>query len=183
MMEAWPRTPADPVPRQPRCTCICTEGWAGGVQIAASVLQHGRPAQEALREADRLVSSLVWSTALAPLPSDVLRLLTATSMLDEVSPDLAAAVSDEPVDDQVNALDIPSGFVEQDLDGTFRCHPLLRRVLRRRLARTPELRRQVILRAARRLHERGESARVLELAVQAEDWEWASAAGMQGRAQ
>ena len=88
----------------------CTDGWACGVQIAALALQRRTSVDDALRETDRAVSTLVWTTALAPLAPAVLRLLTTTSVLDEVSPDLAAAVLDAPVDAVVDAARRPLRF-------------------------------------------------------------------------
>lgn len=150
----------------------CTEGWTCGVQIAAQALRRCASVEEALRETDRAVSALMWTTALAQITPETLRLLINTSMLPEVSPDLAAAVNGDSVEAVVDGLDVPSGFVDQDIDGTFRCHPLLRRILLRRLSRTPTIRRQATQRAARRLRESGAASHGLDLAAQAEDWEW-----------
>ncbi len=161
-------------------------GWAGGVRLAARQLQCAGSAQAALAETERTIADQLDAAVLRRLTAEALRLLTATSMVAAVTPELADAVLGDghPGDPgphepsltggtaaaTMASIEDTQGFVERSADGSLRCHPLLRRLLARRLAADPEQARQAARRAARFCAARDDHDAALEILVQARDW-------------
>ena len=150
-----------------------TAGWACGVRLAALALQHSSSVGAALRETDHAIADYLDTTVFATLTPAALELLTRTSVVEEVSRELATAIVGE--DDRL--LTEPPldghGFVRRWADGSFRCHPLLRRALRRRLGLHQDLAREAANRAARWYASTGDEDRAVAVAVSAGEWTWA----------
>ncbi|GAB3889727.1 LuxR C-terminal-related transcriptional regulator [Kibdelosporangium lantanae] len=127
-----------------------TEGWPAGLRLA--VLSLSEPATRAANLAvfpadDRAVVDYLTEEVLGSQPQHVRQFLRATSVCDEVCADLATALagqgdSGEILDrlDRANALVTRTG----EPGGWYRCHPVLRDVLRADLDRRhPVVRRRL----------------------------------------
>ncbi|CAN7249670.1 LuxR C-terminal-related transcriptional regulator [Terrabacter sp. LjRoot27] len=112
-----------------------TEGWAAGVALAAVSLARGRDADAFLREfaqSHRAMSGYLVEEVLASLDEEVRDFLVSTSVLEDLTPDLAAAVTGR--DDAgalLEALSADNAMVTVDREGppTYRYHVLLRSYL------------------------------------------------------
>ncbi len=151
-----------------------TAGWACGVRFAASALERCPTTEAALRETEREITEYLDATVLPTLSAAALDLLTRTSIVEQVSTELAQAVTAGPADLPTALPADRHGFVQLGADGCFCCHPLLRRTLRRRLGRDAELTGSVATRAARWLDEQGETDLAIRVAVDAGQWAWAA---------
>jgi len=133
-----------------------TEGWAAGVALAAVSLARGRDADAFLREfarSHRAMSGYLVEEVLASLDEEVRDFLVSTSVLEDLTPDLAAAVTGR--DDAgalLEALSSDNAMVTVDRVGppTYRYHVLLRSYLSAMLeSRSLRGAREVHARAAR----------------------------------
>jgi DNA-binding CsgD family transcriptional regulator len=133
-----------------------TEGWAAGVALAAVSLARGRDADAFLREfarSHRAMSGYLVEEVLASLDEEVRDFLVSTSVLEDLTPDLAAAVTGR--DDAgalLEALSSDNAMVTADRVGppTYRYHVLLRSYLGAMLeSRSLRGAREVHARAAR----------------------------------
>jgi len=133
-----------------------TEGWAAGVALAAVSLARGRDADAFLREfarSHRAMSGYLVEEVLASLDEEARDFLVSTSVLEDLTPDLAAAVTGR--DDAgalLEALSSDNAMVTVDRIGppTYRYHVLLRSYLSAMLeSRSLRGAREVHARAAR----------------------------------
>ncbi|WP_020143347.1 LuxR C-terminal-related transcriptional regulator [Terracoccus sp. 273MFTsu3.1] len=133
-----------------------TEGWAAGVALAAVSLARGRDADAFLREfarSHRAMSGYLVEEVLASLDGEVRDFLVSTSVLEDLTPELAAAVTGR--DDAgalLEALSSDNAMVTVDRVGppTYRYHVLLRSYLGAMLeSRSLRGAREVHARAAR----------------------------------
>ena len=114
-----------------------TEGWVAGLCMAAIRLREGAPGEACpFGGHDRLVADYLRDEVLAPLGDERTRLLVRTSILDRLSGPLCDAVLERS--GSAAALREIAGLDQlvQPLDGVrgwYRCHPLLRQVLRAEL--------------------------------------------------
>lgn len=112
-----------------------TEGWAAGVALAAVSLARGRDADVFLREfarSDRAMSGCLVEEVLASLDESSRDFLLSTSVLEDLTADLGAAVTGR--DDAgalLDALSADNAMVTVDRVGTptYRYHVLLRSYL------------------------------------------------------
>ncbi|GAA2745134.1 hypothetical protein GCM10009868_25520 [Terrabacter aerolatus] len=112
-----------------------TEGWAAGVALAAVSLARGRDADAFLREfarSDRAMSGYLVEEVLASLDAPTREFLLSTSVLEDLTADLGAAVTGR--DDAgalLDALSADNAMVTVDRVGTptYRYHVLLRSYL------------------------------------------------------
>ena len=112
-----------------------TEGWAAGVALAAVSLARGRDAEGFLREfarSHRAMSGYLVEEVLASLDESTRDFLVSTSVLEDLTPELAAAVTGR--DDAgalLEALSSDNAMVTVDRVGppTYRYHVLLRSYL------------------------------------------------------
>ncbi|MER7071777.1 LuxR C-terminal-related transcriptional regulator [Terrabacter sp. NPDC000476] len=112
-----------------------TEGWAAGITMAAVSLARGRDPERFLHEfarSDHAMSGYLVEEVLAGLEASTRDFLVATSVLDEVTADLAAAVTGR--DDAgllLASLASDNAMVGSDPDvpPTYRYHVLLRSYL------------------------------------------------------
>ncbi|WP_344940096.1 LuxR C-terminal-related transcriptional regulator [Terrabacter ginsenosidimutans] len=112
-----------------------TEGWAAGVALAAVSLARGRDADAFLREfarSDRAMSGYLVEEVLSSLDESTRDFLLSTSVLDDLTADLGAAVTGR--DDAgalLDALSADNAMVTVDRVGTptYRYHVLLRSYL------------------------------------------------------
>lgn len=122
-----------------------THGWARGVGIAARLLGSAAAdrgptsanlaatAEDPLANLDRAIDNLIDREVLLALPAAQRELVIRTSVATDVTPQLAQAMlgSDQPP--TAPLVEFYKGFLDRRHDGSFRCHPLLRRSARRRL--------------------------------------------------
>jgi LuxR family maltose regulon positive regulatory protein len=152
-----------------------TEGWAAGMRLAALSLQ-GRPdpeqfAKELETGDSALTSYLVDEVLNAQVPA-VRDMLLRTSILDSVSADLAAELTDDRSGaDALPALARSGAFVRPLGQGWYRYQSLLGAVLRLKLriecgAQIPDLYR----RAARWCQRHGRIGDAVRYAAQSGDW-------------
>ena len=112
-----------------------TEGWAAGVALAAVSLARGRDADAFLREfarSDRAMSGYLVEEVLSSLDESTRDFLLSTSVLEDLTADLGAAVTGR--DDAgalLDALSADNAMVTVDRVGTptYRYHVLLRSYL------------------------------------------------------
>jgi len=132
-----------------------TEGWAAGVALAAVSLARGRDADVFLREfarSNRAMSGYLVEEVLASLDESTREFLLATSVLEDLTADLGAAVTGR--DDAgalLESLSADNAMVTVDRVGTptYRYHVLLRSYLSAMLeARSARGARDVHARAA-----------------------------------
>ena len=112
-----------------------TSGWACGVRLAALSLQGSGSVEAALCETDEQINRFLDRKIISNLPPVARDMIVATSVAEEVSADLAysmAANSGALLLDSITGYD---GFIDLRPDGSFRCHPLLRRAALARLSR------------------------------------------------
>ncbi|GLZ31013.1 helix-turn-helix transcriptional regulator [Lentzea sp. NBRC 105346] len=153
-----------------------TEGWTGGLRLAAMALKDGGSAAalpmfdgEDERVADYLVEEV-----LSQHPEHVRDFLVATSVCDSLSADLAGAVAGcEDAGAVLDLLDRTNSLVtKMDSRERYRYHPVLRGFLSAELRRTrPADRERLHLAAARWYAGRDEPIAALEHAISASDGE------------
>ncbi|MGY1701700.1 LuxR C-terminal-related transcriptional regulator [Geodermatophilus sp. SYSU D00766] len=119
-------------PDQVRLLVEQTEGWAAGLRLAALSLRETDDPDRFLTDFvgnGRAVSDYLVGEVLARLPSDVLDLLRAVSVCDQLSAPLAIAVSGRPDAAEVlDAMERDTSLVLSCGQGRiwYRVHPLLR---------------------------------------------------------
>lgn len=151
-----------------------TEGWACGVRLAAQLLHGCASVAAALDETDRAIEDYLDTSILPGLSGSALELLTCTSLVDHVEPGLADAVAGPGAPLGAEDLGSCRGFVQVRTDGSFRSHPLLRRLLLRRLRRDPARAIAASRQVAGWTAAQGETTAAIEMAARAGDWEWAA---------
>ncbi|HEU5386882.1 MAG TPA: LuxR C-terminal-related transcriptional regulator [Streptosporangiaceae bacterium] len=156
-----------------------TEGWAAGMRLAALSLQgHSDPEQFAkeLETGDSALTAYLIDEVLNVQAPAVRDMLLRTSILDNVSPDLAAELTgDRAGADALPALARADAFVRPLGQGWYRYHSLLAAVLRLKLrvecgAQVPDLYR----RAARWCQRHGRLGDAVRYAAQSGDWRLAA---------
>jgi LuxR family transcriptional regulator, maltose regulon positive regulatory protein len=167
-----------PVPALERITGR-TEGWAAGMRLAALSLQ-GRPDPEQfvkeLETGDSALTGYLVDEVLNAQAPSVRDMLLRTSILDSVSVDLAAELTDDRAGaDALHALARADAFVRPLGPGWYRYHSLLSAVLRLKLriecgAQVPDLYR----RAARWCQRHGRLGDAVRYAAQSGDWPFAA---------
>ena len=161
------------------CLTRRTEGWAAGLRLAAiSMDTHPDPDQfvkELITEDSALTGYLV-EEVLNSQPPEVQEVLLSTSILEQVSPEVASElVGNEQAAGFLPALARANTFVQPIGSGWYRYHPLLAEVLRLKLRlkypeRIPDLHR----RAARLCEQNGSLTLAVRHAAQAGDWQLAA---------
>ena len=136
-----------------------TEGWPVGVYLASLIARDGGgQAAAAVTGDDRFVSDYLQREALLHVPEETLRFLRRTSVLDQLSASLCAAVIGDPggsgeaaAQETLRVLESSNLFLVP-LDrrrGWFRYHALFREFVRGELARVePDVVTKLHLRAA-----------------------------------
>jgi len=148
-----------------------SHGWPCGVRLAALALKDATTTEAAMELADRDTVDYLASEVLVKTPARVRHLLVRTSIVEEVSPDLARAVLGVTGDVALDPLEASEAFVELRNDGSFRCHPLLRAAALSQLANGPQaVAAQARRRAADWYLTRGDRQAGLDLAMAAQDW-------------
>ena len=161
------------------CLTRRTEGWAAGLRLAAiSMDTHPDPDQfvkELITEDSALTGYLV-EEVLSSQPPEVQEVLVSTSILEQVSPEVASElVGNERAAGFLPALARANTFVQPIGSGWYRYHPLFAEVLRLKLRlkypeRMPDLHR----RAARLCEQNGLLTHAVRHAAQAGDWQLAA---------
>ena len=157
-----------------------TEGWAAGLRLAAiSMRAHPRPdrfVNELIAEDSALTSYLV-QEVLSTQPADVRDVLLSTSILDHVSAEAAAELTDsEQAAGILQSLAHANAFIEPIGGGWYRYHALFAEVLRLKLRRDhPDRIGQLHRRAARWYQRNGRLSDAVRHATQAGDWPLAAA--------
>ncbi len=150
-----------------------TAGWACGVRHAALALRDAPSTEAAMQDTDRAIADYLAREVLATLPEAVRELIVRTSVVDEVSPGLAAAILGPGTQATPRLSGVRNAFIDLRDDGSFRCHPLLRVTALSQLAQErPGLSQQARRRAARWYIDHGEASGALRLAMAAGDWPW-----------
>ena len=154
-----------------------TEGWALGVELAVRALADAAGVADMLDELDEVVDDVIEAEVLDQLPAACREMIVRTSVSAEVPAGLRRAIMGEDVAGLSAWIDDAQGFLEPGGDGSWRCHPLLRRAARRRLDRDwPSLSRQARRAAARWNVDHGDRSSGLALAADLADWDWAATA-------
>ena len=157
-----------------------TEGWAAGLRLAAiSMRTHPHPdrfVKELIAEDSALTSYLV-EEVLSTQPADVRDVLLCTSILDHVSGEAAAELTDsEQAPGILRSLAHANAFVEPIGGGWYRYHALFAEVMRLKLRRDHPDRIGPLHRRAARWHQRnGQLSDAVRHATQAGDWPLAAA--------
>jgi LuxR family transcriptional regulator, maltose regulon positive regulatory protein len=154
-------------------------GWAAGLRLAA-ISMAGRPdpdqfIKEFVAEDSAVTSYLVQEVLNSQAPH-LRDFLLRTSILDQVSADIASALADdEPAPDALPALARTNAFVLPVGHGWYRYHALLAAVLRLKLRRdSPDRVSDLHLRAARWYRRNGFLAEAVRHAGDAGDWQLAA---------
>jgi LuxR family transcriptional regulator, maltose regulon positive regulatory protein len=156
--------------------CRRTEGWAAALRLAALALRdHPEPEAHvaALAASDRTVADYLLEELLDRQPADLRAFLLRTSIVDDLTGDLADALT-EGSDGAARLADLVrrNAMVTQlaGPGGWFTCHPLLRDLLRAQLgAERADERRALHRRAASWLAENGREREALGHARAADD--------------
>jgi LuxR family maltose regulon positive regulatory protein len=156
--------------------CRRTEGWAAALRLAAlSLRDHPEPEAHvaALAASDRTVADYLLEELLDRQPPDLRAFLLRTSIVDDLTGDLADALT-EGSDGAARLADLVrrNAMVTQlaGPGGWFTCHPLLRDLLRAQLgAERADERRALHRRAASWLAENGREREALGHARAADD--------------
>jgi len=162
-----------------------TEGWAAVMRLAAiSMDGHGDPEQfvkELLAE-DSAVAGYLVEEVLNAQPAHIRDFLLRTSILDRISDDIAAELSDDGRDTSVlTDLARANAFVQRDGSGWYRYHSLFAEVLRLKLRRDdPDLVPDLHLRAARWYRRSGDLPDAIRHAAAAGDWKLAARTVLDG---
>ena len=157
------------------CLTRRTEGWAAGIRLAAmSVGPHPDPDQfvKDLITDDSAVTGYLVGEVLNSQPPEVRHVLLDTSILAQVSAELAAELAgEEHVAGMLPALAATNAFVQPTGDGWYRYHTMFAEVLRLKL-RSESPGRPVLLhrRAARWYESKGLLTEAVRHAAQAGDW-------------
>jgi LuxR family transcriptional regulator, maltose regulon positive regulatory protein len=146
-------------------------GWACGVRRAAVALVAAPESAGALEEAERAIAEYLAREVLDAMTPAVRRLLVWTSLVEVVAPDLVAAALGEDSRRETDRAVAETGLLDTGLDGSLRCHPLLRAAARSRLAQEhPDGARTMHRRIVRWYTENGAAETALTLCLAARDW-------------
>jgi LuxR family maltose regulon positive regulatory protein len=150
-----------------------TEGWPAGVQLLAAPFLERR--DDDLAEFPDALRDYLVREVLDPQPPEVRSFLLRTSVPQEISADLAAALTGETAGERLlEQLERTVGFVTRITGphgATYRYHGLLREVLRRELeARSPAELSGLHVRSAQWYAGHRMTLRALAHAVAARDW-------------
>ena len=166
--------------------CARTEGWGAGLRLAALSLKDREDPERFVEEFagdDRAVGDYLLAEVLDRQPPRLRRFLLRTSIVDRICGDLADALTDEDAGaDALATLELTNAFVI-GLDSRrewYRYHRLFAKLLRMR-ARSELGDELAVLhrRAAHWYASHGEEEQALGHAVQAEDWDLATALAAQ----
>jgi LuxR family maltose regulon positive regulatory protein len=151
-----------------------TEGWAAGVRLAALALRAGdRRTLPAGFATDYLAAEVF-----GDLAGDDRDFLLRISLVDDVTPELGAALADRPDADEVlQRMAIGNTFVQPvpDRAGRYRIHPLFHEFLRTKLDRTlPAAIGDLRRRAADWYGANGRMPEAVRHAAETGDWERAA---------
>ncbi|MCW2803347.1 MAG: hypothetical protein JWN06_1564 [Propionibacteriaceae bacterium] len=153
-----------------------TYGWARGVGIAAEALDTSSP-PDVMDQVDLALDDVVEREVLTQFPAAGRELILRTSVAAEISAGVACAIMGADPRLSPGLLESRDGFVDIRPDGSFRCHPLLRRTALRRLEQDwPALAREARRAAAAWYVDSGDTAAGLQLAAEAGDWNWIATA-------
>ena len=157
------------------CLTRRTEGWAAGIRLAAmSVGSHPDPDQfvKELITDDSAVTGYLVEEVLNTQPPEVRHVLLDTSILAQVSAELAGELAgEEHVAGMLPALAATNAFVQPTGDGWYRYHTLFAEVLRLKLRRESPGRTVLLHRRAARWYEsKGLLTEAVRHAAQAGDW-------------
>ncbi|MEV0411628.1 LuxR C-terminal-related transcriptional regulator [Streptomyces sp. NPDC050448] len=156
-----------------------TEGWAAGVRLCALAMRQADDPDRFLKEFEAghsTIADFLLGEVLDMQPFETQDLLLRTSILEQVHPDLANALTGRDDGEGILAsLERSNAFVTAAGHGWYRHHPLFAEILRVHLrSRYPGLERQLHRTAARRLCDAGQLLSALRHAAAAEDWEFAA---------
>ena len=155
------------------------EGWAAGLRMAAiSIQEHSDPEQfiKEFAADDSAVASYLVEEVLNNQPPRIRDLLLRTSILDRVSPGIAAELADDvQAASDLDTLARANAFVEPLGNGWYRYHSLFAEVLRLKLrfehpGQVADLHR----RAARWYQADQQLTNAVRQAVAADDWSLAA---------
>ena len=148
-----------------------SHGWPCGVRLAALALHGASTTEAAMELADRGAVDYLASEVLAKAPDRVRDLIVRTSMVEEVSRELATAVLGV-TDVALDPAEASEAFLDLRSDGSFTCDPLIRAAALFQLAREPEgVAAEARGRAADWYLARGEGHAALALALAAQEWQ------------
>jgi LuxR family maltose regulon positive regulatory protein len=154
-----------------------TVGWAHGVRLAALSLQRSESLEAALRETDEQIRRFLDNKIISRLAPATRDMIAATSIAEEVPAELAYAMAADKGELLLESMAGYDGFIDLRSDGSFRCHPLIRRAAFARLSRRSPSTLQSAYRQAAQWHaERGDPTVAIELAMKGGDWAWAARA-------
>ncbi len=154
-----------------------TDGWPCGVRLAASALRDAPTVEAGLDAADRAIVEYLTAEVLAKTPQRVHELLVRTSMVEEVSRDLAVTVLGADAEVVLHDGSVSAEFVDLGSDGVLRCHPLLRAAACAELRRRPGDAARESRRLVARWHlDQGQTSTGLEIALAGQDWSWVARA-------
>jgi LuxR family transcriptional regulator, maltose regulon positive regulatory protein len=158
-----------------------TEGWAAGLALAAMSLEGAPdPVARVARFAgdDRAVVDFLATEVLAHIPSDVHEYLVQTSVVDEICPALAKALTGRrDSTEMLHELVRTNSFVValDSSGGWYRCHNLFLQFLRNELVqRDPARLKELHRRAAEWFAAEDLPLDAISHALEAEDWPLAS---------
>jgi LuxR family maltose regulon positive regulatory protein len=158
-----------------------TEGWAAGLRLFAIALQHRADADTVLAHItgdEASIAEYFLSEVLRSQLLEVRQLLRNTSIVDTITPELAAVLTDRhDAGQMLSRLERQNAFV-QSVPGqptAYQYHPLFAELLRAELAGHPELHQRAHRRAAAWFGMRGDTLRAVRHWVAAEDWTYAAA--------
>jgi LuxR family maltose regulon positive regulatory protein len=160
-----------------------TEGWAAGIRLTAISLDGHPDPEQFVKEFDAEESAITGylvDEVLNAQPASIRDFLLRTSILSQVSADIARELSDdEQATDILPALARTNAFVRPIGHGWYRYHSLLSTVLRLKLRReypgqVPEMHR----RAAHWYQRGGFLTEAVQHAAQAGDWPFAARIAM-----
>ncbi|HJY43634.1 MAG TPA: hypothetical protein VJ301_03375, partial [Propionibacteriaceae bacterium] len=104
-----------------------TVGWACGVRLAALSLQGSGSVAAALCETDEQINRFLDRKIISRLAPVARDMIIATSVAEEVPAELAYSMAGNDNGLLLDSIAGYDGFIDLRPDGSFRCHPLLRR--------------------------------------------------------
>jgi LuxR family maltose regulon positive regulatory protein len=156
-----------------------TEGWMAGLRLAVLQADEGGGALTALTGGETLVTDYLWDEVLAEQEQQTQDFLVRTSIMGELSGDLADTLTGQSGGESLLAkLSRENSFVTgPGEDGSYRYHPLLREVLTAKAHRDYGDEIPGLLRRAARWYSRaGRPLDAVRCAAAAGDWALASQA-------
>ncbi len=154
-----------------------TAGWAYGVRVAAQSVKEQGSVDAALVITNEQVCKFLDAEIISRIAPAAREMLITTSVADEVPAACAHAVAAEAVDGLLNSLEGYDGFIDLRTDGSFRCHPLVRRTALARLSRrAPSAVKSAYRQVAQWHADQRDTGTAVELAIKGDDWEWAGRA-------